>query len=223
MKDNIMPLEFWISIRHFSSFKNINDYEDYLKTKTKEFLQKNKIEMKLTKEQVSALAIKNGYTYNNLNAVIKVESGGVGFATDTGKIIIQFEPSWFKRKSPYTPSGKWSLNKVERQSQEWIAFNDAFRLNPNAAMESTSIGLMQVMGFHYKTLGFKTVGEMWDFAKVSEANQLEIAIRFIKSIPKLDKALKQGDAETFAFYYNGSQYKKFNYDKRLIDAGMKKV
>ena len=218
-----MPRNLKFHRKMFALYNLVFQNQEYLKTKTKEFLQKNKIKMKLTKEQVSALAVKNGYTYNNLNAVIKVESGGVGFATDTGKIIIQFEPSWFKRKSPYTPSGKWSLNKVESQSKEWIAFNDAFKLNPNAAMESTSIGLMQVMGFHYKTLGFKTVGEMWDFAKVSEANQLEIAIRFIKSIPKLDKALKQGDAETFAFYYNGSQYKKFNYDKRLIDAGMKKV
>lgn len=174
---------------------------------------------KITKEQIEQLAIKNGYTFKRLNAVVKVESGGIGFASDTGKIIIQFEPSWFKRKSPYTPSGKWSLNGVERQSQEWIAFNDAFSKNPNAAMESTSIGLMQVMGFHYKLLGFKTVGEMWDYAKISEANQLDLAIRFIKSNPALDKALKTGDAAKFAYYYNGSQYKKYNYDTRLIAAG----
>ncbi|MFN0254520.1 N-acetylmuramidase family protein [Pedobacter ureilyticus] len=177
---------------------------------------------KLTAAQIVAKAAANGYTFENLNAVIKVESGGIGFAADTGKIIIQFEPSWFRRKAPYTPSGKWSQNGVERQSQEWKAFNDAFSKNPNAAMESTSIGLMQVMGFHYKMLGFKTVGEMWDFAKVSEENQLELAIRFIKSNAKLDKALKEGDAATFAYYYNGSAYKQFKYDTRLIAAGMKK-
>lgn len=171
--------------------------------------------------EVADLARLNGYTFENLKAVVKVESGGIGFAPD-GKIIIQFEPSWFKRKAPYMPSGKWSLNGVERQSKEWESFNDAFKLSPNAAMESTSIGLMQVMGFHYKLLGFKTVGEMWDYAKVSEKNQLDLAIRFIKSNPKLDKALKNGDAATFAYYYNGSQYKKYKYDTRLIAAGMKK-
>lgn len=177
---------------------------------------------KLLNVQVADLAKANGYTYNNLMAVIKVESGGIGFAAD-GKLIIQFEPSWFKRKSPYTPSGLWSQNGVERQSAEWKAFNDAFAKNPNAAMESTSIGLMQVMGFHYKLLGFKTVGEMWDYAKVSERNQLDLAMRFIKSNKKLDNALKTGDAATFAYYYNGSQYKKYKYDTRLISAGMKKV
>lgn len=173
---------------------------------------------RLTWNQIADLAIKNGYEPKALNAVIKIESGGIGFASDTGKIIIQFEPKWFKRKSPYTPSGLWSVNGVERQSKEWIAFNDAFKKSANAAMESTSIGLMQVMGFHYKLLGFKTVGEMWDYAKISEANQLDIAVRFIKSNPKMDKALKNKDWATFAYYYNGSQYKKFNYDSRLLTA-----
>lgn len=171
--------------------------------------------------QIAVLAAKAGYDYSALKAIIDVESGGIGFAPDTGKIIIQFEPAWFKRKSPYTPSGKWSLNGVERQHGEWIAFNDAFRLNPQAAMESTSIGMMQVMGFHYKLLGFKTVGEMWDYARISEANQVELAIRFIKSNPKLDRAVKNKDWTTVAFYYNGAGYKKFNYDHRLLQAWQK--
>lgn len=169
---------------------------------------------KLTTDQIADLACKNNYPFANLKSIINVESGQKGFADD-GKIIIQFEPSWFKRKSPYTPSGLWSLNKVEKQSQEWIAFNNAFKSNPNAAMESTSIGMMQVMGFHYKSLGFKTVGEMWDFAKVSEYNQVILAIRFIKLNAKLDNAVRNWNADTIAFYYNGEQYKKFNYHIRL--------
>jgi hypothetical protein len=170
---------------------------------------------KLLKKQIEDLALKYELTYADVKAIVDVESGGIGFATDTGKIIIQFEPSWFKRKSPYTPSGLWSQNGVERQSKEWIAFNDAFAKNPNAAMQSTSIGLMQVMGFHYAELGFKTVGEMWDFAKISEANQLELGLKFIKSDIKMYNALKTNDFAIFAYHYNGSQYKKFNYDKRI--------
>lgn len=170
---------------------------------------------KLSTTQIADLACKYGLSYASLKAVVDVESGGIGFATDTGKIIIQFEPTWFRRKSPYTPSGKWSQNGVERQSREWIAFNDAFSKNPNAAMESTSIGLMQVMGFHYSLLGFKTVGSMWDFAKVSEANQLELGLKFIKSNSKMYNALKNNDFATFAYYYNGSAYRKFNYHTRM--------
>lgn len=152
-----------------------------------------------------------------IKAVVAVESGGKGFDS-SGKIIIQFEPAWFKRKAPYTPSGKWSLNKVEVQYKEWEAFNDAYAKNANAAMESTSIGLMQVMGFHYKLLGFSNVGAMWEFAKESEINQLRLGLRFIKSNKKMYDGLKAKNFSIFAYYYNGEQYKKFNYDTRMLAA-----
>ena len=174
----------------------------------------------LTTEQVKALAEANGYEYAALKAIIDVESGGKGFNVD-GKIIIQFEPHWFRRKSPYTPSGLWSVNKVERQAAEWVAFNDAFSKNKDAAMESTSIGMMQVMGFHWKDLGFNSVGEMWDYAKDSEASQVDLAIRFIKRNSKLNQALKNKDWAVVAYYYNGAGYKKFKYDTRL-EAAYKK-
>lgn len=173
---------------------------------------------KLTQNEKATIACEYGLTLADIETVIAVESGGIGFDVSTGKIIIQFEPTWFRRKSPYTPSGKWSQNGVERQAAEWVAFNDAFSKNQNAAMESTSVGLMQVMGFHYKLLGFKSVGEMWDFAKVSEANQLRLGVMFIKTNLKMYNALRNHDFRTFAYYYNGSQYEKFNYHTRLLDA-----
>lgn len=109
---------------------------------------------------------------------------------------------------------------MEKQPGEWAAFNYAFSINPDAAMQSTSIGLMQVMGFHYQKLGFASVGAMWDYGKESEANQADIGLRFIKAKgnEKMFNALKTKDWATFAFYYNGAQYKKFNYDNRLADA-----
>jgi N-acetylmuramidase len=172
----------------------------------------------ITEEDYKKLSSEFNIPSINIKKVVKVESGGIGFSKETGKIIIQFEPSWFKRKSPYTPSGKWSLNKVEKQTAEWEAFNNAFSKNKNAAMESTSIGLMQVMGFHWKLTGFKSVGEMWDYAKESETNQLRLGLLFIVSNTKMYKALKIGDWETFAYYYNGAQWRKFNYAERLEKA-----
>ena len=143
-----------------------------------------------------------------LMAFIEVETGGEGFDPTTGKILIQFEPSWFKKKVPYAPSGKWSVNKVERQAKEWIAFNNAFRINPNAAMESTSIGLGQIMGFHYKTLGFDSVGDMWDHAKKGLSEQITQIVMFIMSHPKLLNAIQQHDWHLCATYYNGAGYKE---------------
>lgn len=142
-----------------------------------------------------------------LLAFISVETGGKGFDEKTGKIIIQFEPAHFRKKAPFAPSGKWSVNGVERQAAEWIAFNDAFRKNPEAAMESTSIGLGQIMGFHYKRLGYTSVGTMWDAAKSGIETQIEQILKFITTDIKLLSAIHACDWDGVATRYNGAGYK----------------
>lgn len=175
--------------------------------------------LKLDKKDIQLLACEFGLKEASINTVVAVESGGQGFDRITGKIIIQFEPTWFKRKKTDwqkdTVNVFWQPNGVENQYKEWIAFNSAFKSDANAAMESTSIGLMQVMGFHFKLLGFKTVGAMWDYAKESEFNQLRLGLLFIKSNPKMFEALKTNNFDVFAYYYNGSAYRKYNYHTRM--------
>lgn len=140
-------------------------------------------------------------------AFIQVETGGLGFSKETGKIIIQFEPVWFKRKAPFAPSGRWSVNGIERQSAEWLAFNDAFSKNPDAAMQATSIGIGQIMGFHFSRMGFKSVGAMWDDAKKGLENQLNQLLMFIKTDTELWYAINNKDWDTVAKRYNGAGYK----------------
>lgn len=161
---------------------------------------------KITHEQIKEIAKNFGIKPAMFMAFIEVESGGKGFDEKTGKIIIQFEPHWFRKKAPYAPSGVWSVNKVDVQSKEWIAFNDAFKKNPDAAMESTSIGLPQIMGFHWKLLGYKSVGEMWDDFKKGEYFQVLALARFIKASPALHAAIKTNNYHLIATYYNGKDY-----------------
>lgn len=170
-------------------------------------------------------ACRIGVEPEALAAFIQVESGGTGFAKDTGKIIIQFEPVWFRRKAKYAPSGKWSLNKVEKQSQEWIAFNDAFSKDRNAAMESTSIGIGQIMGFHYKRLGYISVGDMWDDAKVGEDRQIFQMAEFIRTDTILLNAIKRKDWHTVAVRYNGSGYMDIakKYGREPYNISMRKA
>lgn len=158
-------------------------------------------------------------------AVLMVESAGSGF--QNGKLVIQFEPRHFKRiyhdihkQNPPT-TGIWDTNKVGTQKVEWKAFNDAFRIDKTAAMNATSIGLMQVMGFNHKRCGFPTVDEFWDYAKASELNQLDLGLRYIVTDPKLVKALKDKDWDAFAYGYNGKNYKQYKYHTRLRDAYLK--
>lgn len=172
-----------------------------------------------------------------LLAFIQVETGGRGFDPKTSKLIIQFEPNWFKKlakeeyakylelKAKYeslkegeslntsemTMRYKWIgvlENKVGGQSFEWPAFNTAFSINPTAAMESTSIGLGQIMGFHWKRLGYTSVSEMWDDAKRGLDMQFEQLIKFIETDLNLQKALSAKDWDTVASIYNGAGYKE---------------
>lgn len=143
-----------------------------------------------------------------LEAFVEVESNGHGFHPQTGKIIIQFEPNWFRKYK-----GVWVPNGVEAQAREWLAFNKAFRISPEAAMLSTSIGLMQVMGFNYRLCGFLTIHQMWDTCKVNEAEQLRAGLNFIKSKKPLYALLQKSnpskeDFHKMAFFYNGSKYQE---------------
>lgn len=159
----------------------------------------------------------------SLLAFIQVETGGYGFDKNTGKILIQFEPVWFKRNAPFAPSGKWSVNKVDVQVKEWIAFNDAFAKNKDAAMKSTSIGLAQIMGFHYQRLGYKTVGDMWDDAKKGLDRQIWQLVKFINTDSKLKVALMNADWSTVASIYNGKGYEQLArmYGRTPYDESMK--
>ena len=155
---------------------------------------------------IKKLSVQFGIEAAALASFIMTETGGKGFDEKTGKILIQFEPKWFKKHVPYAPSGLWSVNKVDVQSKEWLAFNDAFKNNADGAMKSTSIGLGQIMGFHYKRLGFKTVGEMWDHAKKSLENQVWQICKFIETDKELKKAIVAKNWHKIASIYNGSGY-----------------
>lgn len=182
----------------------------------------------MTKEVInltSKVATEFGFEKAVMLAFVEVETGGRGFDPVTGKIIIQFEPSWFKKKAPYAPSGIWSVNTVDVQSKEWPAFNNAFVLNPDAAMQSTSIGLGQIMGFHFKRLGFETVGDMWDNAKESLENQIRQIAKFIDTDQHLKQAIKAKDWFTIAKIYNGSGFMEIarKYKREPYNISMQKA
>lgn len=141
-----------------------------------------------------------------LLAFIEVESGGRGFG-DTGKLILQFESLVFSKATGIPRSTlnqyKWDENTVDVQSKEWEAFNEAFSINPEEAMKSTSWGLPQIMGFNHKQAGYASVGDMLDDFKRGELQQVMALIRFIEGSSKLYKAIMAADYENMANYYNG--------------------
>ena len=145
-------------------------------------------------------------------AFIEVESGGRGFDEKTGKLIIQYEPAIFSKATgiPRSTSNqyKWDENKVDVQSKEWEAFNEAFKINPEEAMKATSWGLPQIMGFNHKQVGYESVGAMLDDFKTGELAQVIALIRFITANPKLYKGVLEGDYETASSIYNGKFHRE---------------
>lgn len=170
----------------------------------------NKVLVKTVKEILDNSEC--GISLPSMLAFMAVESGGKGFDPSTGKIMIQFEPHIFSSRTGI-PRSKlnnyhWDENKVDVQSAEWKAFNEAFKIDPNKAMESTSIGLPQIMGFHWKRLGYNNAGEMWDDFKKGEREQIQALIKFILTDSTLYAAVQSKDWHRVALNYNGRNYRE---------------
>ncbi len=159
-----------------------------------------------------------------IRAVHSVEASGSGFFS-SGKIKIRFESHWFSHYtdgqydkylpniSTAEPNPKLSL----KGEAEYLRFNKAFNIDPEAAMMATSWGAFQIMGFNHKACGFKTVHQMVDDFKEGESNQLAGFAQFIKT-KKLDDELRNRQWAAFAYYYNGKNFKQNKYDTKLLNA-----
>lgn len=145
-----------------------------------------------------------------LRAAISVETGPANFAPD-GRLTILFEPHLFSRKTgrrydethPHLSSRTWNRNLYPRsQAERWAQLEEAYALEPGPALESTSYGSSQILGQNYSNFGFETPGEFLRFLSQSEANNLEVVLRFAEANGILDE-LQRKDWEGFTRRYNG--------------------
>jgi hypothetical protein len=89
-------------------------------------------------------------------------------------------------------------------------------IDSNAADESTSWGLGQVMGANWKDLGYNSVSELVKAAQTGEG-QVDMMVRFIKANDLLGP-LKARDWASVARTYNGPAYTKNKYDTKMAQA-----
>ena len=183
----------------------------------------------LCQDDIVAAAKSLGVPTAAVMAVNSVESKGTGFLP-SGKVAILYErhimyrevkdygvdPAKAMREQPglvNTARGGYSGGE-----KEWLRLQNAMKISKEAAWESCSWGAYQIMGFHWELLGFDSVEDFVRFVSVSEANQLECFVRFIKSQKGLWNALKALDWANVARLYNGAAYKENQYDTKLSDA-----
>jgi hypothetical protein len=177
----------------------------------------------LTAAALATQAASAGIGLPEIWAVLTVETAGCGFLSDRRPAIL-FErhvfheqtSGRFDKKAPdlshptgggYGPSG---TNQHERLAR-------AVALDRKAALNSTSWGLGQVMGFNAKLVGFPDVEAMVTAMQISEDDQLRAMFGFIKA-GKLHTVLQRRDWKTFARRYNGPQFAKNEYDAKLASA-----
>lgn len=160
-----------------------------------------------------------------VRAVTEVESNGRGFKLD-GTIKILFEGHHFYKRieNPELKMNKDTADiiypkwvKTYYKGNQWNRLNKAIKIDEKAALESTSWGMFQIMGFNHSLCGFSNVKDFVEFNKKDEANQLLCFLRYCAA-RNLDDHLRNLDFEKFAKAYNGPSYKKNNYHTKLKEA-----
>ncbi len=188
----------------------------------------NKSAPKLTSADIEFAAASVQVPSRNLRAVIAVESGGQSFGPE-GLPIILFEPHVFHRRTTgrWSPSSfsyaKWRERPYPKsQIARWDQMAEAAARDAQAALESASWGLFQIMGFHWKALGYASAESFALAMAKSEAAQLGALVTFIK-LNGLADELRAGSTNpdswrAFARGYNGAGYAQNAYHEKLARA-----
>ena len=185
---------------------------------------------KLTEAQIAAQAKALGIEVAALRAVIEVECKGSGFNAD-GTPVILFERHVMRQRLIANKRDiDLSLISAERPdlcskstgayglySAQHGRLNAAAQYHRDSALESASWGIGQVMGYHWKALGYQSLQAFINAMYKDEASQLDAMCRYIK-VNNLVDALKNKDWKSFARGYNGAAYAKNSYDVKLGNA-----
>lgn len=166
--------------------------------------------------------------YPLLLAITQVEANSKGFVAPNKPVVL------FERHIFYKQLKKHGFNVDELTNKYPLLINKtsggylggqrenyrldmAKQINESCAIESTSFGLFQIMGFHWQILGYSSAQNFEKQMSENELKQTEAFIRFIslKANSKMITALKAHDYATFARCYNGSNYKKNRYDEKI--------
>jgi N-acetylmuramidase-like protein/putative peptidoglycan binding protein len=153
-------------------------------------------------------------------AVIRVETGGVGFLSDRRPQIL-FERHIFHKETAgvFDATASDISNAVAGEygasgSHQYDRLAAAIALRRSAALRSASWGLGQIMGFHAEALHYPNVEAMVREMVESEDAQLRAMAGFLANAG-LDKALQRRAWAAFARGYNGADFARNHYDEKL--------
>lgn len=188
----------------------------------------------ITSTGFSSVSTLIGVPIPEIKAIAEVESNGSGFLP-TGEPVILYEPYKFSKHTkgkfdrhtvtigggkcyPLSLSGAWGRTKAMYGSSsiQHQKLTAASALDRDAALMSCSWGKFQIMGEHWKVLGYPTLQEFINQMYKDEDAHLDAFGRFIK-VNHLAVELKN-HTEKFFDRYNGSSWRQNNYRNKFLTA-----
>jgi len=163
-----------------------------------------------------------------IRAVNEIESNGRGFI-EHERVAILYERHVMYRRLIECYGSEFAQDAALRHptvvnskrggyrggAGEHTRLEQAMKIDRVCALESCSWGLFQIMGYHWRRLGYASVEAFVDDMSRNENEQLDAFVRFIETDAALQRALQQQQWEDFARRYNGPAYRDNLYDVKL--------
>lgn len=180
--------------------------------------------------ELAHIAAEHSVETAALMAIVEVESNGVLFANVEGRSlpVIRWEGHYFDRlvpahlraearKAGLAHPSAGAVKNPASQASRYRILQRAIKIDRDAALQSISIGVGQVMISHWKTLGYANPSAMFKRACEGFEGQVELMMRYIVKFDLLDE-MQRLDWAGFARGYNGPAYKKNKYDTKMASA-----
>lgn len=183
---------------------------------------------RLSPDDISQAARDLGCEPEVLRAVLDVEAAGSGFDSN-GRCRVLFEPHVFYRqlggniplRDQAVAEGlaypQWRPGAYPNEDGVWDQIERACEISEDAALQSCSWGIGQVMGYHWAGTIYNSVQDLVADMCRSEKAQLALMVSFIIR-SGLDRHLKAKDWRAFARGYNGAGYEANRYHIKLEEA-----
>ena len=181
--------------------------------------------VRLTDYDLPRIGHSIGVGEDEIHTVMEVEASGGGFDRLKRPKML-FEPHVFWRNlagAERTRAASLGLAYAAWKpgaypSDSYPRLMQAMAINETAALKASSWGLGQILAENHRAAGYATPQAMvLAFCNGGEAEHLAAMVRFIVT-NGLDDDLRWHDWAGFAKGYNGAQYAKHGYDKKLAAA-----
>lgn len=154
----------------------------------------------------------------HLMAVSAIESSGETFWQIGNRWVppIRLEAHWFGKLTghrfndshPHISSRAWNpALAANTKAGAWAQYEEAKELAADAAAEACSWAGFQIMGFHWRVMGYANVAAFVDDVDGPEDDgQMDMFVRFVRADQRLLQAIRVGDWQTWETVYNGGGY-----------------